>query len=59
MKQILLILLFVLNSMLIFAQTQKFDVMTFTPPKGWEAKTGDRKIEIYIRCKTYGRQKEV
>jgi hypothetical protein len=37
MKRIPLILLFALNSMFIFAQTQKFDVMTYTPPKGWTA----------------------
>jgi hypothetical protein len=41
MKKLLFITIFTLNALSIFAQTQKFDIMTFTLPKGWEAKPGD------------------
>jgi hypothetical protein len=37
MKKPFLFLFILLSSIPIFAQTQKFDVMTYTPPKGWTA----------------------
>ncbi len=36
-KKILLVFAICLFVGNVFAQTQKFDVMTFTPPKGWTA----------------------
>jgi hypothetical protein len=37
MKKLLIITVIAFNALSIFAQTQKFDVMTYTPPKGWAA----------------------
>jgi hypothetical protein len=37
MKKLLIITIIAFNAITIFAQTQKFDVMTYTPPKGWTA----------------------
>jgi hypothetical protein len=44
MKKIISILVIVFAAIPSFAQSQKFDVMTFTPPKGWtQAQNGNAK----------------
>ncbi len=41
MKKLLIIAIIAFNATSIFAQTQKFDIMTFTPPNGWTVQNGD------------------
>ncbi len=41
MKKIQIIAIICFNAISIFAQTQKFDVMTYTPPKGWTLQKND------------------
>lgn len=41
MKKLLIITIIAFNAIIISAQTQKYDIMTYTPPKGWTAQNGD------------------
>jgi hypothetical protein len=40
MKKLLIITIIALNALSVFAQTQKYDIYSYTPPKGWEAQNG-------------------
>lgn len=46
MKKLLIITIIIFNVSFAFAQTQKFDIMTFTPPKGWESVPDDT-LKVY------------
>jgi predicted secreted Zn-dependent protease len=41
MKKLLIIAIIIFNVSFVFAQTQKYDIMTYTPPKGWTVQNGD------------------
>jgi hypothetical protein len=46
--KLLTIAFIAINAMSIFAQTQKFDIMTYTPPKGWKAEANEN-AKIYTK----------
>jgi len=41
MKKLLILTIIIFNVSSAFAQTQKYDIMTYTPPKGWTVQNGD------------------
>jgi hypothetical protein len=40
-KKLLIITIIIFNVSFAFAQTQKYDIYSYTPPKGWESQNGD------------------
>jgi hypothetical protein len=53
MKKILL-LIFVLSNVVVFAQKQTFDITTFTAPKGWKKQTNESGIQFSKENATAG-----
>lgn len=47
--------IFVVTPAIIFAQTEKFDIIQFTPPKGWERTPRDRAVVFTDANKTTGK----
>lgn len=48
MKKLLIITIIAFNAISAFAQTQTFDIMTFTPPKGWQT-VPDKEAKVFAK----------